>query len=82
MTLKRMFAAAGSIFDICPSTDYSRFVPPQTPEEHARDVAAPRTGVAAAALVLGHETAAGIIGGTTLVGLASVFVLGKVLPEK
>ena len=35
-------------------------------------------GTAALALILGHETAASIIGGTTVAGLVSVFVIGRV----
>lgn len=35
-------------------------------------------GTAALALFLGHETAATVIGGTTVVGLVSVFVIGRV----
>lgn len=34
--------------------------------------------VSAYALFLGHSTAAGIIGGTTVVGLVAVFVTGKI----
>lgn len=34
---------------------------------------------AALALHLGHPTAAGVIGGTTVVGLVSVFVVGRIL---
>lgn len=44
-------------------------------------VALTSLAVAAFALWLGHATTAGIIGGTTVVGLASVFVVGRLKGE-